>query len=412
MNKQIIRNFINLLVSGAFVQIIPLLMIPLLTRYYDPLDYTVYSFFIACVVIASPFSSFRLEHLLVRIKDTTNTLEVTKSISMIILFNSVPISFIIFLVFSNFYPSFFRIEMLVIVYISLTSNVIFLLFNSFLAKNGEYSPLAIGRLIKGIGECFLALGYIFIFENIYFGLIIAYTLSSLISILYMWKFSTLKLKVKSNFTLIKPYFKDFLLNDVPAALLNSVILQLPILLLSVLVPGGFSGLYAMANRICSAPSGLLNNSLGMIFRNQAAEELVSQSNFRSSFIKTFTIALVFSLFLLCSLLFIPEYFWGYILGREWSEIGPIILVLAPLAAIRMISFPLSYSFYLAAKLRLNFIFQIFLLPYTFLSIYIPYVLNFSPEYIMQVYVIAMVFFYILYIFILKKLSIITNRSVI
>lgn len=408
--NNLLKSFFALLLSGAFVQILPLLLLPVLSRFYAPEQYQFYAIFIAAIAVLSPFVSFRLEHSIVKFTVNKVVTAVTQEILFLSAIASLVLAPVLFGVLCFYQGSLIAWQYLILAFIGLFSNVTFLLFNSYLAKQGEFKCLSIARLIKGGGEVLFALGYAMVSAKVDMGLVLAFTLSTLLANLYTWFNSSVSANRLKPKWLIRKYLPNFAKYDVPAALINALILQLPVLILGAISPASVVGYYSMANRITSAPSGLANNSVGMLFRNQAAIELKQTKSFERSFNKTFLVTLVMACALLLVLLLMPDHIWGILLGEKWVDIGGYIRILAPLAAIRVITFPLSYSFYLAGRLKLNFVYQCILLPTTLLSMLVPYFLEFNTDKIILCYVATMVTFYLVYITIQKRLSLLKGGN--
>jgi O-antigen/teichoic acid export membrane protein len=103
-----------------------------------------------------------------------------------------------------------------------------------------------------------------------------------------------------------------------------------------------------------------------VFKEQAARDFRVQGNCYRIFLKTF--------FVLASLAIVPfgifalvgEWVFGLLFGQEWVESGRYAVLLIPLFFMRFVVSPLSYTIYIAQKQKLDLLWQICLLLFTWL----------------------------------------------
>jgi O-antigen/teichoic acid export membrane protein len=90
---------------------------------------------------------------------------------------------------------------------------------------------------------------------------------------------------------------------------------------------------------------------------------------------------------------IAESAFVFLFGETWRQSGVIAVWLVPLFAMRFVASPLSYTFYIAGKQRVDLIWQCTLLIMTLLIFY--FLINF--EMIIRTYAIGYGCLYILYL---------------
>ena len=137
-------------------------------------------------------------------------------------------------------------------------------------------------------------------------------------------------------------------------------MNLPIYFFSIFFGSAYTGLIGLAlERLAlTAPGTLALNSIGLMFKASAANELHSTGRISQSIQKSLFFSLVPASITLLFLWLTSEDTWSAIFGTKWSTIGEILLPFCVIAAIRVIYLPLTFVFVLRKKLKLNFILQL------------------------------------------------------
>lgn len=146
--------------------------------------------------------------------------------------------------------------------------------------------------------------------------------------------------------------------SLPSSLLNASVGQLPLFLIGVKHGVMAAGLYALTQRVLSAPTSLVASSILEVFKRQAVDDFRATGNcrdvYRYTFRVLFLLALTPSLLLL---LFSPQLF-GWIFGEAWRPAGELARLLTPLCFLNFIASPLSYVFFIAGKQRIELMWQV------------------------------------------------------
>jgi len=405
LNKK--KSLLALISSGAVVQLLPLLSIPFLTRYYSPLDFKSFILFLSCILIVSPIVSLRLEHTIVANNESNMCVfKLTRIIAILSLLTSIPITFGVVFFVTVVMGETYHSSLIVWFYLALTSNVLVLILTNLLIRTGLFTTLSTARVIKALFDFIVAMLFVVFINKGYLGLFLGYIVGGWFFILYAYSKTFLFGNNENNKGAInlQALIAAFSKYDVPAALLNTLTLQLPVIIISAISPPLFAGLYVLANKICSAPSMLINNSLGFIFRNEASEYIRNQDSFYGVYKKALKKLLIIFFITLLGFILFPDEYWLILLGEEWSGIGQIIVILAPLAAVRVISLPFSYVFYLTNSMKKNLIFQLVLLPIVLVLFAIPYAFELNDYVVLACYVFGMIVYYFIYIYFQYYLS--------
>jgi O-antigen/teichoic acid export membrane protein len=146
--------------------------------------------------------------------------------------------------------------------------------------------------------------------------------------------------------------------SLPSSLLNSLVGQSPLFIIGVNHGALAAGLFALTQRVLSAPISLLAASILEVFKRQAVLDFQTMGNcreiYRYTFKALFLIGLGPSLILF---LFSPQLF-SWVFGPAWEPAGEMARILAPLCFLNFVASPLSYVFYVAGKQKIDLVWQV------------------------------------------------------
>jgi len=146
--------------------------------------------------------------------------------------------------------------------------------------------------------------------------------------------------------------------SLPSSLLNTLVGQLPLLMIGLRHGALAAGLFALTQRVISAPVTLVAASVLEVFKRQAVQAYQALGNCRRVYLTTFRALVLLALFpSLLLFLFAPPLF-SWIFGADWRPAGEFARVLAPLCFFNFIASPLSYVFFIAGKQKMELGWQI------------------------------------------------------
>jgi len=152
--------------------------------------------------------------------------------------------------------------------------------------------------------------------------------------------------------------------SLPSNLLNVLVGQLPLFMIGAKHGALAAGLFALTQRVLSAPIALLASSVLEVFKRQSVQDFQTHGNCRDAYRYTFKALVLLGLGpSLVLLLFSPQLF-AWIFGENWRAAGELAQILAPLYFLNFIASPLSYVFFVAGKQKMDLIWQIALFSMT------------------------------------------------
>ena len=188
--------------------------------------------------------------------------------------------------------------------------------------------------------------------------------------------------------------------SLPAGLLNIVAGRFPLFLIGAKYGLFAAGLFALTERILTAPASLLAASVLEVFKRQSVHEYQTLGNCREAFRRTFKALVVLgSGPALLIFLFAPELCaWAF--GQPWREAGEFARILAPLYFLNFVASPLSYVFPVAGKQKVELVWQVAL----FITTFSVFLAPLSLREVLLNYTIAYSFLYLIYLLLSYKFS--------
>ncbi len=402
--NELVSNTFTLLTGAAFSQIVMILFAPVLSRIYTPGEFGIFGFYLAFTSIGANIATFKYELALVlpkSDKQAANLLLIPIAISILIFLLSTSI---LFYFAKNFNTNNFVIYNLIL--IGILVSAIFNIFQSWNTRYKYYKNLALSRMIRSsstVGFQFFSKFLGFPLNGLILGQIIGCVLgiSSLISnTLKKRKIKFIQFSRKLIFLNIVKY-KDFARYQSPSMLMNTMSQYTPLLMLPILFSNEIAGFYAITMRVMILPANMLNQAIRSTYYQKATELYNSKNSITDLFLSTLKfLARLYLIPAVIIALFGPSIF-SIVFGKNWEISGRYAQLLVFYFFFGSINVPAVMSSYILGLQKLNLIYEILLLIFRFLSIYLGYLL-FDNSFI-SIFLFSMVgavfnFIYIIIIF--------------
>ena len=188
--------------------------------------------------------------------------------------------------------------------------------------------------------------------------------------------------------------------SLPSSLLNTLVGQLPLFMVGIHHGALAAGLFALAQRVISAPTALIAVSVLDVFKREAVHEFEAVGTCRDIYRATFKALLGLALGpALVLFLFAPQLF-DWVFGADWRQAGELARLLAPLCFLNFIANPLSYVFFIAGKQKVELMWQVVLFVMTLVVFLAPLSLHES----LVAYTIGRSVLYLVYLFMSHQCS--------
>lgn len=144
------------------------------------------------------------------------------------------------------------------------------------------------------------------------------------------------------------------LHSIPTDLIGTLLAQFPVFFLGAKFSDATVGLYSLAQRSLLAPMQLISNSVGEVFRSQAAARFAADGQCRDLFRST--VKLLTAVALLAALIVMaagPQLF-ALVFGEAWRAAGDYARIVIVMFALKFVVSPVSFMFVIARRTKLDF----------------------------------------------------------
>ena len=288
-NFRFIKNTSTVLFSSIFVQLIPFLILPVITRTISEELVGIYLFWISISATLTILMTMKLDVAIFVASKKSQARNLTKSI----FYSSLLIGLLIYILslfifnFDFVQEKIGDIERFVNLLILNSLFVsVFIGLNSFQIYCSDFKGYNISRIIQALIINALVLSTIFILSMDVYFIILAHTIGSffsLLSIVIMTKFkiSFGKKEIFENLKFNLSKFKRFPIYSLPAEFINNLSLNIPYIFILSKFDPIFLGYYTIINKALSAPIGLIGSSMLTVFKEKLLLKLEMKKTVRN-----------------------------------------------------------------------------------------------------------------------------------
>ncbi|MBT4732332.1 oligosaccharide flippase family protein [Candidatus Woesearchaeota archaeon] len=353
---------ISRIASGQFIaQLMLLVAIPFITRYYNPEEFGLFAIFSAIAWILVSFSTGRMESLIITMKNKNKAVALTIGVLTTILI----FSFVVVLIAEPLLPTALLDLSSNSAYLSMLIGVTVLFIGSaqtlrcYATYLGHFSGHGVAAVLNSVGVISVSLGYAILIEGdslfvgLILGQIIGHALSFFVFLFYTDIISMTNLKMfKPSFSILLhqakkiPVLLSTQLSSTVAARMSTLI---------VFVVGGISsaGSLAIAERIISAPTNIFGQSIGQVVRHRYSKAYKIDK--QNMLLPRKVITLIFPMVVIGYGLIITlaDWFVPLFLGDQWKV---AIIFVQIIAVMELFNF-VFYSVEDVAIIRGNYVYR-------------------------------------------------------
>lgn len=395
------KHVVTVLTGSAAALALPLLAAPLITRLCTPEEMGVFSVWLGVIAIASVVATLRLEAAMIldhSLSEQRTCFSVVAYFSTLLAITVTALALaarVFSIPLALYLPWFGLLTIGICMWLSASMQTVLAYATSCHAFGKAAQAKFLGAaaiVLWQLGLLFFGVGG----ESLLMGQVIGLAIG-LIAAIHLISPPLAKISLKpttSQWNYLKKH-QAFWRFALPADLINAVAGQLPLLLIGAKHGVLAAGLFALTQRVLSAPISLLASSVLEVFKRQSVHDFQELGNCEVIYRHTFKVLALLgcgpALFIF---LFGPHLF-AWLFGASWREAGELARILAPLYFFRFVASPLSYVFYVAGKQRIDLIWQIVLFMMTAMVFLIPLTLKQS----LWAYMVGYSLLYIIYLFI-------------
>lgn len=144
------------------------------------------------------------------------------------------------------------------------------------------------------------------------------------------------------------------MHSIPTDLIGTLLAQFPVFFLGARFSDATVGLYSLAQRTLLAPMQLISNSVGEVFRTQAARQFAAEGQCRNLFRDTVRLLTVVAVAAILVVALAGPDLFALVFGESWRAAGDYARIVIVLFALKFVVSPVSFMFLIARKTHLDF----------------------------------------------------------
>jgi lipopolysaccharide exporter len=406
------KDSLYMVFSTVLMQIISIGTIPILSRLFSPKSFGIHGTYRSTIIIVSIILTLCMEMAIVLPKGDFEK----KRIYLTTFFTLLSTTIILLLIYYLFI--FFDVNLLSNIYQNKNNSFIFLILigsaligltnmnQSRLVSLKMFKEIALSRFI--LPSMFFLFAVLFYYSGYNFeGLVYAQILAYIVLFLFLHKFIKLNFKI-FNFRIFKEVFKKYKeipIFTFPNTLLNTISLNLPLIILGVLYNDTVVGYYAIGVKLVSLPVSFISSSFTQVFYKKTIDLYNDNRNKFHVFVKKTMFGLLAIGIIIFSIIYflIPQLV-PLFLGSQWVESVDYLQFICFWQALMLVNSPVASIAILLKKQKQLLIFQILYLITRSFALWYPYYLGLTAKDSVLFYAITGVVFNIYLFGFLLKIS--------
>lgn len=331
-NHHVAKNVMKMMTGTMIGQVISIVMVPIASRLYGAGLYGELAVFTSASSICTSVLGFGLAPAIMVEKSDYQSMQTYKLavnltnilvaiVALIAILLSPVIQFI-----QTSLPYWVMVVMLA--FYVMTTNQINMLY-SWLNRKGRYNVLLFNPIIAPLvnNGLVIILGLTG-FKNV--GLFVGLIVSQLVTLIHMFRKMD-KIDYKLRKTDIKEIIqrnKDFILFQYPATMMNTVVGNLPVQILSACFGNVVVGYYSMAMKLLNIPSNIISTSMSRVYFREATNVHHSGGNARAYTLKLCRLVMTIYLIPIVGILVLGNWAIPFFLGADWVPSVDYIKIMA------------------------------------------------------------------------------------
>ncbi|MBO4711133.1 oligosaccharide flippase family protein [bacterium] len=395
-----LKNVVTLMSGTVIAQMLTILASPVLSRLFSPEDFALLASFTSVTSLCVIFCSGKYEMAILlpeKDGDARNILRLSLFVCALMCC-LLPLIIIGIGGFNEAFNTLVENDLILIAVVFVLCSNMCESFRYYFLRKKQFKAISSRTVVVSLTTVGLNLlcGYFFYSRKVF---VTSTTIAQIVAlILFLILFFRLFGKEKQawSFELIKRplvrYWK-FPAFTMSGQLINSVTLNMPILVLVNYFSDTMIGLYAFVYKIASLPMTVIGTNVTQVFMQRVSQS--SPSEQKKIFLKTS--AALFLLILppaVIGVIFAPQLF-SFIFGEKWIPAATLARLMAPMLVIRFATSPVSAIYSIKEKNILSFIYQIVRLVLMAIGFVIALSLDCSFEMTIFINSLALIAFYLL-----------------
>ncbi len=356
------RAVLTLVLGTGVSQGIVILSSPILTRLYQPADYGVFSIATSIMAILISVTCLRLEFAVPLPKDDG---EAANVLALALLVNAamtvvalVVLALVGDAILGALGGAALGAALLLVSLGQLGGGAVSVLTN-WAVRTKDFGTIAATRMLQSISMVVLQVGLGFLGFGAT-GLLVGAVAgriagsSRLARAAYTSHSAALRSVSRRGIAAAARRYHRFATLSTPSALLNTLGVQAPLLILVATYGPETGGYYALADRICSVPLTLVAGAVGQVFLAETARDAHTDPHaIRGLFVRTTRTLVRMGVLPTVALAILAPLLAGIVLGRDWTQTGVYVAILAPMYLVTFAATATGDALYVLERLDLQ-----------------------------------------------------------
>ena len=360
-----ITNVLKLISGSVTAQVLSILLIPIITRIYNPDDFGIFQLFMSISGILVIVSTFSYQFAIMLPKTEEDAANITAVCAVLVTFTSLLTGVLIFLIPDNVdhifnTPGISRYLPLVPLIIFL--NGMFFVQNYWLSRKTRFGVIAGSRVSNTLTSKAFQIGFAK-WSVTPFGLvggfIAGYAFADLLMLRGIKKdiqvFKKISIKRMKEMAI---QYKKFPLFSSWSAIANTISPQVPAFLLAYFYSTSVVGYFSLANQVVNMPMGIVGSAIGQVFFQKVSEVKNGNGTGDMKVIveEVYKKLISIGIFPMILLILLGEQIFTFAFGESWHISGTYVKILVPWMFFVFLSSPIStlYNLFEKQKVWLGF----------------------------------------------------------
>jgi len=363
------KNVLTLISGTAIAQAIPILISPILTRLYSPSDFGLIALYLAIVNIFVIIATGRY-NLAIMLPESEKEASDLKYLAIYI---NLVVSIILFFVVLIFNHQITKIldnkdirVWLYFIPLSVFLRALFQIYEYYENRKKHYKTISFANVSQSLGTSLTRAGMGFMHLG-GFGMIVSSIFGALTGSLHIRFLSSKKNAVKypkpslNALKVVGKRFKKFPLFTMPSNGLNTISVQIPVILLTRFFSASIVGFYSFSHRMLSMPMFIIGRSFAQVYFQKASTLRYKKKELADFTYSVYKKLLVIGIIPMSIIGVWGDYIFGFVFGKEWMIAGVYSQFLSVWFLFNFISSPLGQIFSVLEKQQKSLVVNSFLL---------------------------------------------------
>ncbi|AKB76713.1 O-antigen flippase Wzx [Methanosarcina horonobensis HB-1 = JCM 15518] len=365
-----ITNVLKLVSGSVAAQALGILLIPIITRIYNPDDFGIFQLFISISGILVIVSTFSYQLAIMLPKTEEDAANVTSMCTILVTITSLLVGVVVLLAPGNIDDIFNTpgiSKYLPLLPLIVFLNGIFFVQNYWLSRKTRFGVIAGSRVSNTLTTKVLQIG-LAKSSVTPFGLIGGYIAGFAFADLFMLKGVKKDIQVFKKVSIkrmkeLAIQYKDFPLFSFWSSIANTISPQVPAFLLAYFYSTSVVGHFSLANQVVNLPMGIVGSAIGQVFFQKVSEVKNGngEGNMKTIVSEVYNKLISIGLFPMILLMLLGEQIFTFAFGEEWGISGIYVRILVPWIFLVFLSSPITTLYNVFEKQKVWLIFSIALL---------------------------------------------------